>query len=114
MDLHPTGGRYGTNLGFLRAEGYLDGFGLTERGQQAARVIPTGLDAALEALSDEPKRQIIRALLDAGKPRSRDQLAEVLGLHPTGGRFGTNLGWLRTMGVITERGPIAVTEGLYR
>lgn len=102
------------HLGLLRAQGYLDGFVLTDQGQQAARAIPTGLDAALEALSDEPKRQIIRALLDAGKPLSRDQLAEALGLHPTGGRYGTNLGWLRTMEIITERGPIAPTEGLFR
>ncbi len=114
QDLHPTGGRYGKNLGFLRAEGYLDGFRLTDKGLRASRALPTGLDAALAALSDEPKREIIRAVLAAGKPLSRDELAAALGLHPTGGRFGKNLGWLRTMGLITARGPIAVTEGLHR
>jgi hypothetical protein len=114
LDLHPTGGRFTTNLGWLRAQGYLEGFMLTDKGQRAAREMPTGLDAALQALSDEAKRNIIRALLDAKKAVSREELAAMLSLHPTGGRFTTNLGWLRTMGIITERGPITVTDGLTR
>jgi len=114
LGIHPNGGSYGTNLGYLRSSGYLESFILTTKGQAAARAQDTGLDAALNALDGEPKRNIIRALLEAGHPLSREELAERLGLHPNGGSYGTNLGWLRTMGVITERGPIAVTEGLKR
>jgi hypothetical protein len=114
LGIHPNGGRYGSNLGELRASGYLDGFALTDLGRRAARPRPTGIDAALSALPDEPKRQALRAVVDAGRPVSRDELAGLLGIHPNGGRYGSNLGWLRTMGVITERGPIAPTEGLMR
>ncbi len=114
QDLHPKGGSYGTNLGRLRAEGYLDGFDLTERGLNEARASETGFDALLVALPDEPKRAILRTLKDAAGPLSKDELAAALGLHPKGGSFGTNLGWLRTMGVITERGPIALTAGADR
>jgi hypothetical protein len=38
----------------------------------------------------------------------------ILAVKRAGGSYGANLGWLRTMGLITERGPITVTEGLYR
>jgi hypothetical protein len=31
LGIHPNGGRYGSNLGFLRQAGYLDGFALTAR-----------------------------------------------------------------------------------
>lgn len=114
LGIHPKGGSYGTNLGLLRAQGYIEGFVLTTPGKVAARAQDTGLEAALAALDGEPKRQIIRTLVESGKPISREQLADKLGLHPKGGSYGTNLGWLRTMGIITERGPIAATEGLYR
>jgi hypothetical protein len=114
LDLHPNGGSYGTNLGYLRSQGYLEGCTLTDSGQAAARANETGIDAALAALPDEPKRNIIRVLLAASGPLSRDELAAALGLHPNGGSYGTNLGRLRTMGLITERGPIQVTEGAMR
>lgn len=114
LDIHPNGGSYGTNLGYLRSNGYLSGCALTDLGHKAARAQETGFDAALRALEDEPKRNIVRALVAAARPITRDELAEALGLHPNGGSYGTNLGRLRTMGLITERGPIAPTEGLYR
>lgn len=114
LAIHPNGGSYGTNLGFLRSNGYLEGFRLTDLGRQAARAQETGLEPALAALPDEPKRKIVRTVVQHGQPLTRDELAEALGIHPNGGSYGTNLGWLRTMGIITERGPIAATEGLYR
>lgn len=111
LDIHPNGGSYGTNLGYLRSSGYLEGCRLTEKGQSAAQARETGLEAAIAALPDEPKRKIMRTLVDAGGPLNRDELASLLGIHPNGGSYGTNLGRLRTMGLITERGPIQVTEG---
>jgi hypothetical protein len=111
LDLHPTGGRYGTNLGWLRAEGYLDGSTLTEKGRGAARSMATGYDAALVPL-DEPQRAIM-AVLRNRETFTRETLAAALGLHPTGGRFGTNLGRLRTMELIPERGEIYLTEGAF-
>lgn len=114
LGIHPNGGSYGANLGTLRSSGYLDGFVLTDAGLAAAAPPATGIDAALAALQDEPKRKIIRTLLDVGHPLTRDELAAQLAIHPNGGSYGANLGWLRTMGLITDRGPIAVTEGARR
>lgn len=112
LDIHPNGGSYGTNLGYLRSHGYLSGCELTEAGRAAANRQDISMAAALAALPDNPKREIIRTLVSHHKPMSRDELANALGIHPNGGSFGTNLGRLRTMGLITERGPIAVTKGL--
>src|SRR5581483_8075267 len=64
LDLHPDTGSHKGNVARLRAEGYLDGFTLTTQGRQAARVQPTGLDAALAALPDDPKRRMLRAIVD--------------------------------------------------
>jgi hypothetical protein len=114
LGIHPNGGSYGTNLGRLRSDGYLSGFTLTELGASTARPQATGFEAALAALDEEPKRRILRTLSEAGRPLTRDELAAALGIHPNGGSYGTNLGWLRTMGVITARGPIALTEGVQR
>jgi hypothetical protein len=103
LGLHPNGGSYGANLGLLRSADYLDRFVLTDLGQRTARPQETGLEAALRALDGEPKRQIVRVLVNAGHPMSREDLAAKLGLHPNGGSYGANLGWLRTMGLLTKR-----------
>lgn len=113
LDIHPNGGSYGTNLSFLRSNGYLEGCRLTDKGGAAARATETGIDAALKALPDEPKRNIVR-VLQRLSPLSRDELAGHLGIHPNGGSYGTNLGRLRTMGLITERGPIELTSGAFK
>lgn len=115
LDIHPNGGRYGSNLGSLRAQGYLDGFRLTEKGAAAADVMATGLDAAREPL-DGAQRQILGVLENGpvGHLFTRETLAEALGIHPNGGRYGSNLGRLRTMGLIPDRGEIYLTEGALR
>ena len=41
-------------------------------------------------------------------------LAQLLGIHPNGGRYGSNLARLRTMGLIPDRGDIYLTEGARR
>lgn len=110
LGIHPNGGRYLTNLATLRAEGFLDGWALTAAGSAAATPHATGLDAALSALKDEGKKKILSIVAEAG-PLSREELADRLDIHPNGGRFLTNLAWLRDMGIITERGPIQLTEG---
>lgn len=111
LNLHPNGGSYGTNLGRLRAGGFLDGFELTEKGRDRARPLETGLARAREAL--EPQQQRILDALQDGAEFDRDSLAAHLGLHPNGGSYGTNLGRLRTMGLIPERGTIKLTEAAF-
>lgn len=114
MGIHPNGGRYGSNLGFLRANGYLDGFTLTVEGETAANGMDTGLEA-LRQMLDGACRAIVDVLDNDKRTRfTRETLAAVLGIHPNGGRYGSNLGLLRAMGVIPERSEIFLTEAVYR
>lgn len=112
MGIHPTGGRYTSCLARLRAEGYLEGYTLTEKGTAHARSNTTGIDAAKDAL-DSYHRKVFEQVLNL-KKTNREGLAEALGIHPTGGRFTSSLAWLRDMGLIPERGIIESTEGAYR
>lgn len=112
LAIHPKGGTYGMNLAALRQGGMLDGFALTDAGRAAARHMPCDRDAALAALPDDSMRRCLNAIIEAGKPLSRDELAESMGIHPKGGTYGMNLAWLRTMGLITDKGLIAVTPAL--
>lgn len=111
LHIHPNGGRYGSDLASLRANDFIDGMLLTDAGREAARKIPIGWDATVAAAKDGTKQTILRTVAEASGPLTRDELAAALGIHPNGGRFGSDLAWLRTMGVITDRGPIALTAG---
>lgn len=113
LGIHPNGGRYGSNLAALRANGYLNGFDLTAAGLAEAGDPQTGIDAARAALTEKPM-QTIFDILTAESGFTRDTLAQKLGIHPNGGRYGSNLAWLRTMGLIPERGTIELTEGAWR
>ena len=114
LAIHPNGGRYGSNLAFLRANDYLEGCELTAKGHAAARALETGLEAAKRPL-DGSQAQIVDVLaLHDGKRFTRETLAKALGLHPNGGRYGSNLARLRTMGLIPERGDIYLTDGARR
>jgi hypothetical protein len=116
LDIHPNGGRYGSDLAALRAGGYLSGGTPTDAGRELCRERTRGLDGALEFLEGTQKR-ILDAIVKAANDQhglTRDSLAESLGIHPNGGRFGSDLARLRTMGIITERGPIAPKEALFR
>jgi uncharacterized protein len=106
--IHPNGGSYGQNLAKLRAEGYLAGCELTDKGAAAARDLQTGFDAARGTVT--PSQDKILHQLASYQEHSRESLAEALGIHPNGGSYGQNLARLRVMGLITERGPIKITE----
>ena len=79
-----------------------------------ARPRTRGIDGALEMLEGTQRRILEVLQVRTRGPLSRDELAEQLGIHPNGGRYGADLARLRTMGLVTERGPIATTEGLLR
>lgn len=113
--IHPNGSRFLRSLAALRAGGYIEGFTLTPKGEaQAAPRPTTGLEAAYAALPDEATRKILMTVVALDRPVTRAQVADSLGIHPNGSRFLRGLAWLRTMGVITDRGPISATEGLTR
>lgn len=109
MAIHPNGGRYGSDLAALRAAELLDGFELKRP------VKPTEAPTrshALNALRDGSQQRIFEVLARALTTDrfTRDSLAAAMGIHPNGGRYGSDLSWLRTMGLIPERGDIYLTE----
>ncbi len=112
LGIHPNGGRYGSNLAYLREHGYLDGCELTQAGRSQARPMHTGFDAACSAV-DGTQAEILSALSN-GEEHNRESLAAALGKHPNGGRYGSDLARLRTMGLIPERGPIKLTEAAFQ
>jgi hypothetical protein len=112
LGIHPNGGRYLRDLARLRADGLLEGCLPTAGSDGLARSLQPGLSGVLEGI-DGTKQKILDALIAADAPISREQLASALGIHPNGGRFLADLAWLRTMGVITERSPIATTSALF-
>jgi hypothetical protein len=117
LGIHPNGGRYGSNLAHLRGAGYLDGFDLTSKSQRdrADVPLPIGLDGIYAVPKfDVPKRTIVHTLDTSRNHFTRESLAAALNIHPNGGRYGSNLAYLRTMGVLPERGEIYLTEAAYR
>lgn len=116
MGIHPTGGRYGSNLAVLREMGFVEDRGtkLTDTGQNAARPMEIGFQEFRKVL--DGSRQAIADVLvnDQGKVFSRETLAEALGLHPTGGRYGSNLALLRAMGAIPDRGAIQLVSQVFK
>lgn len=115
MGIHPTGGRYGSNLAVLRQMGMMEerGATLTSVGQMAAKNLATGFDEFRKTL--DGSRQAIVDVLEKDRETnfSRESLAEALGLHPTGGRYGSNLALLRAMGAIPERGHIKLVSQIF-
>lgn len=115
MGIHPNGGRFLSGLASLRANGFMDGWSLTSEGHAAAREMNTGIDAAVAAIKDGTCRRSFEELVSVQpKALSREELAGRMGIHPNGGRFLSGLSWLRQMGLITERSPIAVTDGAFQ
>ncbi len=113
--LHPNGGRYGRDLAALRSGGYLNGFDLTGTGHgEAKEPVITGIEGVVQSIKDATARRMFETIARENRPLTREELAGILGLHPNGGRYGRDLAWLRTMGVISERGDIFVTEGAKR
>lgn len=113
MDIHPNGGRYGSDMAFLRAEGYIEHWDLLDKGMHSARLTETGFEAA-KAVLDGTQRGILDVLKGYNGTFARDTLAECLGIHPNGGRFGSDLARLRTMGLIPERGEIRLLEVAFK
>ena len=115
LGIHPNGGRYLSDIAALRAQGYMPdrGYDLTEAGHAVANVEETGIDATLRAV-EGTRRKILETVIKADRAFSREDLAAELGIHPNGGRFLSDLSWLRQMGVIPDRGAIELTEGAKR
>lgn len=114
MDIHPNGSRYGSDLARLRETQAIQGCELTSYGLSLAKSIPTGMDA-LKTVLDGTQKKIVEVLeQNTQRTLSKEELAEMLGIHPNGSRFGSDLARLRTMGVIPERGAIKLNESAFK
>ncbi len=114
MGIHPNGGRYGSNLAHLRRTGYLDGLRVTESATWLARIPETGVDGARLVLSDTQARLLDLCIEVAPATLTRIEAAERLGIHPNGGRYGSDIARLRILGLMVARGPLELTEALFR
>lgn len=117
MGIHPNGGSFLQDIARLREAGILEasGMALSDSGAEYSRPLDTGRDAAIAAAGQKEPRQatILTAILDAGRPLSRQELADILEIHPNGGSFLQALARLREMGVIPEKGAIEGTTGVF-
>jgi hypothetical protein len=112
LGLHPNGGRYNDAIRRLKEAGMLDAdLHPTEKTPMIGELCGSGPEG-LAALLDQGKRRLFEQIIDT-PGLSREELAEKLGVHPNGGRFNSNLRWLKDMGVVTDRGPLKPTEGVF-
>ncbi len=111
--LSSSSGTFGTYLGRGRSEGWIAGtrdlLTITEAGLKALGSydpLPEGpalLDYWLNQLGGGASR-MLRALAESDGPMTRTQLGERAGLEAKSGTFGTYLGKLRTLELVTGRG----------
>lgn len=114
MGIHPNGGRFHGAIKSLREKGQLDADLHPTANTPAVSPIATDGHEGVLDLLDQGKKRIFEEILQHAGGLSREELAEQLGVHPNGGRFNSNLKWLRDMGVIPESGPIKAVEGVFR
>lgn len=114
LAIHPRGGRYTSALASLRAKGLLDKCQLTQMGYNYAGEFKTGVDAAREALKEGQQQRIFDALRENTHHMTTEELAEKLGIHPRGGRYTSAIAWLRTMGILPERGKLYLTKETFQ
>lgn len=120
---YAVGGAFNNPLGNLRTSGLVDypGPGMvdfTDTGRElvesdTAPVTLAELHAQILSILKGPQQKILTAVLEAHPQRlSKEELAERAG-YSIGGAFNNPLGRLRTMGLVTKKGPIAATELLF-
>jgi hypothetical protein len=112
MGIHPNGGRFNAAIKSLKKKGHLDADLHPTSATPFVDPITAGGPGGVLDVLDQGKKRIFEEILQKGG-LSREALAERLRIHPNGGRFNSNLKWLREMGVIPERGPIKAVEGVF-
>jgi hypothetical protein len=113
--VHPNNKGLTNNLGALRTAGYLDGLRLTAVGQGYARdiAIPSQKELHEKILSplNASQRKIMDVLIENDE-LEREQLAEILGVHPNNKGLTNNLGRLRSRQLATKGWPIKAGDVL--
>ncbi len=123
-DQSPRSSGFSNNLGRLRSLGLIDypaggHVALTDAGLSASNGTgsPTtlvGLHEAWGSKLSNPQGRIMRELVTV-YPASidRTRLANLAGQSPTSSGYSNNLGRMRSLGIISKRGPIAATTLLF-
>ena len=123
--LSSTSGTFGTYLGKGRSEGWIDGdrglLNITGDGIIALgsnfEPLPTGRDLLafwLGELGESGAARMLRVLAD-NYPRSmsREEIGEAAGISHTSGTFGTYLGKLRTLELVTGKSDLKASDELF-
>jgi hypothetical protein len=107
---YTVNGHFNNMVGSLRTKGLVDypqggGVSLTDAGEQAANppeVVQTReglIEAVTAVLKGESPRRIFKAVVDAGRDLTRDELAELTN-YTVNGHFNNMVASLRSLGVI--------------
>ena len=111
-----TSSSFGTTLGSLRAKGWIDGLRITPVGIEALgeyEPLPTGdalLSYWMDRLSMCPRTLLAKLAEVYPVALSKGELAEATGYSPTSGSYGTALGELRTLELITKGSEIKASD----
>lgn len=122
--LSSTSGTFGTYLGRLRANGYVEGEGdslaITDAGRSALgeyQPLPEGralLDYWLGELGTSGAARMLSVLAENyPTPMTKEALGTLASISHSSGTFGTYLGKLRTLELIEGRGEITASREFF-
>ena len=114
-----TGGYWRANIGRLRTLGLIEGTALTPLGWEMSQ--PPAIHTAdqlhrhvLDELLEGAQKPVLQVLLDVyPEALSAEELGSRAGFTPTGGYWRATIGRLRSLGLITKKGPIAALPVLF-
>ena len=114
-----TGGYWRRNIGRLRTLGLIQATSLTKEGRELAR--PSSItttqqlhDHVFTNLLEGAQRAILRVLIEAyPEALDADEVGRRAGLEPNGGYWRRCVGRLRSLGLITKRGPLTALPLLF-
>lgn len=114
------GGYWRSNIGRLRTLGLMEGPSLTAAGRASARDLEIRSVEDLHrhvftnVVKSPPQRAILKVLVDAyPQALEVDEVGKRANLEPAGGYWRSNLGRLRSLGLVSKRGPIQALPVLF-
>lgn len=114
-----TGGYWRANIGRCRSLGLIEGTALTELGRTRAQPSTiTTVDELhahiMQNLLQGPQRKILQVLVEAYPTAlSPEEVGRRAELEPNGGYWRANVGRLRSLKLITKKGPMAALPVLF-
>jgi len=117
--LSATGGYWRASIGRLRSLGLIDGTRLTDAGRMYAQAPDISTVDALHRhvytnLLEGAQRQILRVLIEQYPAQlDADEVGRRAQLEPSGGYWRASVGRLRSLGLITKKGPLAALPVLF-